>query len=240
MRPRVLLVNISCFCGILLGVDACSPRAPTHSNQVRSTACSPVVVARLGDESWNMREAPTYLREVVPAALATSFGVLRYADTLDLDCDGTADFIMQAVTSDSAAKLVDVIYVSTATGLREVLRTPSAVDGREALAIAADLSGSGKRDVVLLGGDEGGYVPRVFRWTDEHLQEVIVSRQYILRFEADWSKDCQRKANPGMAGEREVTLMRETISPTSVSGHGAECALPVDTLVVRGDSLVPK
>jgi hypothetical protein len=196
------------------------------------------VVARLGDSSWGGRELPQHLQAVVPGAVAASLGELLYADTVDLDCDGVTDLVMQAVTADSAAKLVDVVYLGSATGPREVLRTPSAVDGREALAIAADLSGSGKRDLVLLGEDEGGYVPRVFVWNAERLREVVVPKQYTLRYEADWSRECRRKANPGLADKRGITLLRETISPSASRGHGTECTLPIDTLVMRGDSLV--
>ena len=231
------LLQLVAAAAFAIAAGACRTPAPVGARAVVPASCPPVVLARLGDSTWSVRESPEHLRAVIPAAIAASFGKLLYADTVDLDCDGAADLVVQAVTLDSAARLVDVVYVNLASGPREVLRTPSSVEGFEALAIAADLSGTGKRDVILLGGDEGGYVPRVFRWRADRLREVVVPARYTLRLEADWSVECQRRANPGLA-KRGITLMRETISPTSLRGHGTDCALPVDTLVVRGDSLV--
>jgi hypothetical protein len=112
------------------------------------------------------------------------------------------------------------------------------VEGIERVVIAAELSESGRRDLVTVGSDEGGYEPRVFRWKNGVLSRVIVPAEYGLREESDWSPDCMERINPQFVGDRRITLLRETISPASLKGHGEDCNLPRDTLEVRGDSLV--
>jgi hypothetical protein len=160
-----------------------------------------------------------------------------YADTVDLNCDGRTDYVAQGRTRTSG-ELAFVAFVNDSTGWRRVLMSTSPVQGTEAMVLAADLTGGGRRDLITVGSDEGGYVPRAFRWRGEQYAPVAIPRAYVLRQEEDWDAACRQKINPQwVAGG--VRLLRETISPASTAGHGADCDLPEDTLRVVGDSLVP-
>jgi hypothetical protein len=175
---------------------------------------------------------------LVPADVSSIADTIFYADTLDLNCDGLSDFIGQIIPSSGTVGPTLVAFVQEDGRYRQVLLSRSPVDGSEALAIAADLTGLGRRDIVTLGSDEGGYIPRVFVWREGEYTPLGVPLEYHLRLETEWNSECLRKLNPGLVDGGRITLLRETISPTALKGHGAECDLPTDTLHIVGDSLV--
>jgi len=173
-----------------------------------------------------------------PILLGGDVDSLLNVDTLDLDCDGRFDYVAQVIPADHGARPTLVVAISSGDTLRRVLSSESPVEGREATALAADLTNSGKLDLVTIGDDEGGVVVRVFRWNGGVLTAVQVPPQYRLREEADWSVECQEKVNPRLSLDARLILLRETISPTALRGHGESCDLPADTLHIQGDSLV--
>jgi hypothetical protein len=158
-----------------------------------------------------------------------------YADTVDLNCDGRTDYVAQGRTRVNG-RLAFVAFVNDSAGWRRVLMSASPVQGREVLALAADLTEGGRRDLITVGSDEGGYVPRAFRWRGEQYEPVTVPRAYVVRQEEDWDAACLQKINPQWVGGG-VRLLRETISPTETGGHGSDCELPSDTLRIVGNSL---
>ncbi len=231
LTTSALLIAAGC-------VAACNPvggerYSESGEDQVQ---CSPID----GDGSWAVgrlqEERPDHIDSVTPPIVREFAQSVTYAEMIDLDCDGTRDFVGQIVTD--SGDLVLLALVATSTGWEEVLHSKSLVAGREIVAIAADLTGSARRDLVTIGSDEGGYIPRIFRWNDRAYAEVHVPVHYFIRFEEQWGPECRRRIDPLLIEPRSVVLMRETISRSSRSGHGADCALPVDTVVIAGDSLV--
>jgi hypothetical protein len=213
----------------------------TSSTIASDGPCGPRNFAVVGNRARPRTEDPAYIAAILPSALRAEADKVFYADTVDLECKGTFDFVAAIAPKGAAGRRprpVFVVYRSTRGGLDRILYTPMRVDGVEEVAVAADLTGSGKRDLVTIGSDEGGYLPRVFRWSGRTYVEVAVPNTYRLRQEAQWGPDCMRKINPVAVGHRSIRLLRETISPKAVAGHGVSCSLPADTLRLVGDSLV--
>jgi hypothetical protein len=218
--------------GVGCHAERSAPREETRAQ------CPPVVF-----ESVGITRAKVGTAKPRPPDLGTlQADTVFQLDSVDLNCDGEMDYVAQiepAREQASSKRPTLVAFVRERGTLRRVLFAPSPVDGYETVAVAADLSGGGKRDLVTIGSDEGGYVIRVFRWRGDVYVPVWVPIAYRLRQEADWNDECLRKINPHVTARGELVLLRETISPTSTRGHGTTCDLPTDTLHVANDSLAP-
>lgn len=191
--------------------------------------------------SGDARRDAAQIAAITPAELIESADTVLYAELLDLNCDGALDYVAQVVTSSSGSsegRLVLVAFHKMGEQWRQVLTAPSPVDGPEMIVLAADLNSDHDLDLVTWGSDEGGYVPRVFRSTVDGYQAVRVPEMYTLRFEESWSAECRARVLPEFFGANGLRLSRETISPSSVEGHGPDCNLPRDTLALRADSLI--
>lgn len=229
-----LAVALSLILGLFTG---CAGKPHAGAQRASAAAqCDPVVRRVLGVSADQERIAR--LADLVPSQIGTIADTVFIADTIDLNCDGQSDFIGQLILAGGSGGLTLAAFVQERGEYREVLRARSIVDGPEALAIAADLTGSGKRDLVTLGSDEGGHVPRLFIWRGGHYAAVAVPVEYHVRQEAEWSTACLQRLNPGIVDGTDITLLRETIPLTALKGHGPDCALPIDTLRVVGESLV--
>jgi hypothetical protein len=222
----------------LAGAWACSTARPEQASAQRgTTACAPRAWEQFGGRAIRPDRQPAYIAAVTPAPVRAVLDTIVYADTVDLNCDGRTDYVAQGRARTNGS-LAFVAFVNDSTGWRRVLMSTSPVQGTEVLALAADLTGGGRRDLITVGSDEGGYLPRAFRWRGDRYQPVAIPRVYVLRHEEDWDAACRQKINPQWVAPGAVRLLRETISPTSTMGHGAECDLPADTLRIVGDSLV--
>lgn len=214
----------------------CHAERSTPKKETRAQ-CPPVVFERIGIAAAKVGTAASRLPDLGALQADTVFQL----DSIDLDCDGQMDYVAQvepAHEQASSNRPTLVAFVRERGTLRRVLFAPSPVDGYETVAVAADLSGAGKRDLVTIGSDEGGYIIRVFRWRGGAYVPVFVPMAYRLRQEAEWNDECLTKINPRVTPRGELILLRETISPTSTKGHGTTCDLPTDTLHVVNDSLV--
>lgn len=193
------------------------------------------------DDSWarglTQGENPAYISRVVPTWLRDSADTVFYAETPDLDCDGTKDLVVHFAEHADRTALRLSVFLSSGDSLVEALTAQSKVRGREVLVSSGELRGQTRRDFVTLGSDEGGLSPRVFVWTGMRVTEIPVPRDYLLRMEAEWSADCRARQSPRIISGRRLVLSRETISRTELRGHGTECELPRDTLFVVNDSL---
>ena len=179
-----------------------------------------------------------HVRRTKPADVPGEPSDFLYAQRMDVDCDGDDDFVAQSVrTEDQGGAFL--AYVQDQGEWRLVLRSESAVDCIERVALAADVSGQRRRDLVVLGADEGGFIVRVFRWDGGTYRSVSVPPVYQIRHEEEWDASCLSKINPEYVPPDQLALLRETISPTSLRGHGRECDLPRDTLRIQGDALAP-
>ena len=231
-RPRS-----GALCVLLVLCIGCGARPREGTGQAAPPPrCDPVVREVLG--ATGSLQGTARLASLVPSQVSALADTVFYADTVDLNCDGRSDFVGQIIPRVSPEGPTLVAFVQENGGYREVLRSRSPVDGPEALALAADLTGAGKRDIVTLGSDEGGHIPRVFAWREGQYAAVAIPVEYHVRQEAEWGAACLQKLNPGIAEGGRVTLLREIIPPTALKGHGPDCALPTDTLRIVGDSLV--
>jgi len=223
-------VSVVFALSILISVETKAPLVA----QENTGLCDAIVVNHFG-YGGNFFASDRHLPSSTTAPVP--FGHVVYADTIDLDCDGANDLVVQGrlESTDSRQRpLMLMAWVSRADGWVSVLSSASPVTGPERIAIAAPLVSTDRRDVVLVGADEGGIVPRVFVWTGDTLEQVEVPQQYYLRGSTEWGPDCRRKLNPQILDGGRIALLRETIPRTSMQDHGASCALPVDTLVIRG------
>lgn len=205
-------------------------------------SCKPVAAPINWDLGALSGESPAVTRGAFPSALRPIADTVLFASTPDLNCDGRDDLVAQivgAAGSPFPGQLMFIAYLNAPTGWNDVLSVPSRVDGREVLALAAPLSGKPRLDLVTLGMDDGGSSPRVFRWTDSTYAEVLVPKEYSVRFEEDWPSQCRQRAVPRFVSGARLSMLRETISRSSPAGHGSDCALPLDTLALSGDSLIP-
>ena len=233
--PRQLL--------LLLAVWGCAEVRPqSERGQGQAATCPPQVWEHFGRGGVEPpSRQSTYIASITPPTAHAILDTIFYADTVDLNCDGRTDYLAhgRARTDwETPRALLLIVEVRGANGWRRVLVSNSPVRGVEVAAIAADLTGGGRRDLVTVGSDEGGYVPRVFRWREEQYVPVAVPGKYVLRHETDWGAACRQRINPRWVGRGRISLLRETISPASAEGHGADCDLPVDTVQIAGDSLV--
>lgn len=200
-----------------------------------STDCPPwIASSAVGGDQWSgipVSVLPTRVRSVI-ASLATS---VIYADTLDLDCDGVTDAVAQIVSIQGS--LTFAAFLVRPDSVHTVLFSPSVVDGPEIVVLAADLSGDGHRDLVTWGSDEGGSIPRIFRWGAGKYSEVVVPMVYHVRNEELWGPHCRQTVLPAVTKRLLLVFSREPIPPTSLTGHGTECELPRDTLRLVADGL---
>ena len=194
--------------------------------------CAPLLFDRLGvgRNGSGRRDAASL------GAHVTGFSDVLELDSVDVNCDGKNDMVVygRALAPSRNMKLAVLLAPQWST----VLDVNSPVDGFERVAIAADLSGTGARDLVTVGQDEGGTTVRVFRWLRGTLSEVKVPSAYRIRNEEQWTPECVRQINPRLSADSQLILLRETIPRTSPQSHGHECGLPRDTLIISGDSLV--
>jgi hypothetical protein len=172
----------------------------------------------------------------MPLALRSQFDTVLTAVQLDLRCDETGGVVAQVLRS---GRLALVAYTNGSSGFEEVLMALSPADGPEEVVFAADLNEDGHLDLVTMSQDEGGYIPRVFVSDVNRYTSARVPREYTLRQEELWSSQCHRQILPVLLEGNRLQLRRETISPDSTIGHGANCALPADTLAIVGNRLVP-
>lgn len=217
------------------------PSPPTTPDVSAPGACGPIRLSNDSNPQLMRAAGPSDSASIAMAAVIERGARVLYADAVDLDCDGRLDLVGQIVeppVSGRARQLSFLAFVQTATSHRSILRTPSTVDGPESAVLALPLKSTGRRDLVVFGSDEGGIAPRVFAWADSVYKELTLPAEYMLRSEPDWSTQCVSKRMPGLGRTGSLVLLRETISPRSDRGHGEDCSMPRDTLVVRGDSLV--
>ena len=225
----------SAFC-LAAAFVACAAEARRETAATQGgVACGPVTRSRFGSVAAERGEDSSFISSVVPTLVREQFDVF-YADTLDLNCDGVPDLVGFGEQRKRGG-LMFFAFVVASGDWREVLREPSAVEGTEKLVLAADLLGSGRRDVMTIASDEGGYVPRLFVWHDDRLSSLAIPTVYVLRQEEAWGEECLRRIEPRLVAPNRISLMRETIPPTSDVGHGEDCELPRDTLEIRGQLL---
>lgn len=242
-RPKASSRRRGTVLVVALVALACARAEPGSKGSGESgLSCAPI---QMDAASWARgkvtQEDPRFIQSVTPATVQSQADTVFYADSIDLNCDGRPDYVAHLLgssTSSMTGRLAAVAYVSSDSGWRRVLEAPSSVEGREVLALAADLTGSGKRDLVFIGSDEGGYVPTVYGWHQGQYRLIRVPTEYHVRFEAEWDADCRERIMPGFVMSHGIQLLRESISPVSRSGHGKQCDLAADTLTIAADSLV--
>ena len=217
-------------------VMACSLQAQREATSAgEEEACGPIARPRFGAAVAGRGQDSGFIDAVVPSEVRTQF-VVFYADTLDINCDGRPDVVGfgEARVGREASFFA---FVAADGHWREVLRASSPVEGVEKLALAADLLGSGRLDVITISSDEGGYVLRLFVWQKQVLTSIEIPRAYNLRNEEAWDETCLRRIEPQLVAPSRLSLLRETISLSDVVGHGTSCELPRDTLEIRGQAL---
>ena len=212
----------------LLSTTACA-REPKAA--VRSCQASEDLAWASGQTNG---ERPDSVAAIVARHSIRLRGEPLVAYEADLDCDGVVDLAVQG--SDTGQLFVAAFLRGSDTD-REVLHANSSVRGREVVVAVGASSGVGPRDIVFLGSDEGGIIPRLFRWRDSAYGEVRIPSDYLLRMESEWTADCRRANTPRFSKDGRLILSRETIARTSDSGHGPSCSLPRDTLTISADSL---
>ena len=226
--PAVTMVTwIACVGGI----------GQESSREVAMAQCAPLRFDLLPGGLFPPDDT-AHVRRTKPARLPGEPSTFLYALRMDIDCDGDDDFVAQSGRSEDQGSTF-LAYLQNQGDWQLVLRSESAVDGIERVALAADLSGQRRRDLVVLGADEGGFIVRVFRWDGGTYRSVSVPPVYQIRHEEEWDASCLSKINPEYVPPDQLALLRETISPTSLRGHGRECDLPRDTLRIQGDALAP-
>lgn len=188
-------------------------------------------------------ESPQFVNEIVPEEIRVQFDTIFYADTVDVNCDGSFDILLYAQrAAREATPGRQVLGIFRLKGGRwdGLLMKDGVVDGVEQLVLVADLSGDRQLDLVTMAADEGGYIPRVFKAVgDTGYVEIRVPLVYTIRHEAEWSSTCLAKVNPRVVGAGRMSLLRETISPGADRGHGDQCDLPRDTVRIVGDQIGP-
>lgn len=217
----------------VLSAAACAGQGRQAEAGGTARGCGPVA-----DASGLLRRDSAYIASIRPTGIPNRVQVL-IGDTVDLNCDGHADFVAQVVRdgSDGTSALWIIGLARESDGWREILASQSVVDGSEQLVALADLNDDHRRDLIFWGVDEGGFVPRLFVSGSEEYRLVNVPARYTLRFEEQWGADCLQRVVPAVVGSDRIQLARETISPASSAGHGSACDLGFDTLSIVGDSL---
>jgi len=232
---------------ILMFESGCSdpkrePSLERTTANSRAQICAGLEIPLAGPGADRYRVDTGFARSIVQQSQRLTVETVIRADSIDLDCDGRFDLIAYISARPENKVASERILVAFSRQHEEnwvrVLWSPSPVDGIERLLIAAPLTTSNRRDIVSLGSDEGGYVPRVFLWANLELAEVRVPARYALRLEEDWDVKCLQLNAPRLVGDHHVVMSRESITPRAKTGHGKKCDLPVDTLFVRRDSLV--
>jgi len=234
LLPRYASVVVG---GVLfLACGRSGPGRSAEPSTTHSARCMAIVHG--GDKRLDEAQIAANTLETI----TERFDSVLYAELLDLNCDGQLDYVGQVVASepgDTEGRLVLVAFDRQKNGQwRQTLAARSEVDGRESVVVAVDLNSDNRLDLVTWGSDEGGYVPRVFRSTTNGYRRVHVPEVYHLRFEESWSQECRAHTSPALVGIDRLRFTRETIAPSEFDGHGADCSLPADTLVLRADSLV--
>lgn len=188
---------------------------------------------------WSRDRSATLLSDD-PADLTETSVLVVSIERPDLDCDGHSDLVTQTREG----------FDSTAGGLwlrgfyrRDgawvaAFRFRSSVEGPSGVVVAFDLNGDSRLDVLLLGRDEGGIVPQLLLSRGDGYIPGHMADAYRLRNESEWPSSCWSRLAPAIVSGGRIRLARETISPLSARGHGADCSLPLDTLELRGDSLI--
>ena len=188
---------------------------------------------------WSRDRSATLLADD-PADLSEASVLVVSLERPDLDCDGHSDLVAQTREG----------FDSTAGGLWMrgfyrrngewvgAFRFLSSVEGLSGVVVASDLNGDSRLDVLLLGRDEGGIVPQLLLSRGDGYVPGHIADAYRLRNESDWPSSCWSRLAPAFVSGGRIRLARETISPLSTRGHGADCSLPLDTLELRGDSLI--
>lgn len=209
--------------------------ADAEPNTIVTTACT----SEVRQPVW-LRARDEVAANSDPSILRAETSQVIGLERLDLNCDGRPDLVAQVrlPDADRGTELFLVAFVAEASGWTEVLRVRSLVAGVEGVSVAADLNGDGHLDLLSLGSDEGGVIPRMFISAGKLLREIAMPVTYRLRQEADWASDCWIRLAPALLPDGSIQLARETLSPSGAEGHGTDCHLPLDTLTMRGDSLV--
>lgn len=215
----------------VLVVNGCMPGLRGRAQP--SKPCQAGRYATTGDRAMQALKIDSAALKVFPGEIVT-------LESLDVGCQGNIAFAGQLIPRsgpDSAVPTFAVYQRAPDGSMTRLLWAPSPVAGPEYLAVAADLSGSGHLDLVTLGIDEGGRLPRVFRWSERGYEPVRVPTYYNLRNETEWDAKCLANNSPSVTSTHLLVLSRETISPDSATGHGADCQLRRDTLRISSDTL---
>lgn len=221
-------------CAIGLFVTACGQPAE-RSVLANVEACPVVEYAPI----W-VRDRSVELLPDDPAALGAPGVLVVSLERVDLDCDGRSDLVVQTREGfdSSAGGLWMRGFLRRDGEWTDAFRVRSSVDGVSGVVIAADINGDSRLDVLLLGRDEGGVVPQLLLSRGEGYDLGRIQDVYRLRNESDWPSSCWSRLAPTHVPGGRLRLPRETISPLETRGHGEDCSLPLDTLELRGDSLV--
>jgi hypothetical protein len=133
----------------------------SQSSTERGGHCAPINYAVFGTSASRTLEEPSHIAGTFTSRIRSLSDSVIYADSVDLDCDGTFALVDVVIPRGSGrlARPVFEVYRSENGQFRRVLYAPSRVDGPEKLAVALDMRGSGRRDLVIIGGDEGWICP---------------------------------------------------------------------------------
>lgn len=234
--PRCALLSTI---GVTMLLACSGPATSGTTLTVREPECAPVLHLAATSPS-DLRRDSAYIDSITPDAVRQRVDRVLYAEAVDLNCDGQLDYIAQALgdaPERTEPELLFIAFLRDGDRWTEVLSSPSPVAGPETLVVAADLNSDGHLDIVTWGADEGGYVPRIFVSKGRSYEPVDVPDVYALRFEEAWDSDCRSRVQPMLVGSIQLQLTRETIAPTELLGHGSNCELPTDTLVLREGAL---
>lgn len=216
---------VSLFCTSLVLTLSC---ADTQLKQ-NPRACAAIAADSLWAAGETFAEDTDSIHAVLSRRNAHPRGDVLYAYEADLDCDQALDIVVQSADS---GRLYLTFYRSSRDSVEALLESESEVAGREVVVALGASHAMNLRTIVIVGSDEGGLVPRIFVWRELHYAELALPDYYLMRMEEEWSPLCRRVNTPVLLADERVILSRETISLSAKMGHGIECDLPRDTVVI--------
>ena len=204
--------------------------------------CGPIAVgAGAGQRSdLGARSLLVALQDGGPPRLTARVASWIALDTLDLDCDGETDIAGVFSPVDSVRREGHLLFEAhrrREDGWAPILEL--SLSQLTTLWLAADLSRSGRRDLVLWERDESAFRPLVYGWKGEAYQLLKLPNDYTI-INYDWTEgyhpECITRLMPRLIGQDTLLLLR-SIPPLQPQQRGGCEHMPTDTLVVMGDSL---